>query len=133
MNHPAESSRENHQVLWPGLAWERSGENGGLAIERSDHMHVHANQFNPYVQMNAVYTAARAEAKMAAERTRKKLIDSAAALFGEADDGEGCVVRLSGEDASKDQPNQRDRQTGSGQEELNQPAKTDEDPFSGWA
>jgi hypothetical protein len=99
-------------------------------------MHVHANQFNAYVQMNSVYAAARAEAKMAAERTRKRLTDSAWALFGEADDGEGCVVRLSGEDASenpKDQPNQRDRQTGGSHESVKEAANGEENPFSGWA
>jgi len=70
-------------------------------------MHVHASQFNPNAQMNAIY-AARAEAGMAAARTRRKLIFSASALANEVDGETDCVVSLSGEDASRDQSNQQD-------------------------
>ena len=58
-------------------------------------MHVHASQFNPNAQMNAIY-AARAEAGMAAARTRRKLIFSASALANEVDGETDCVVSLSG-------------------------------------
>jgi hypothetical protein len=94
-------------------------------------MHMHATQFNPNAQMNAIY-AAKAEAEMAAARTRKKLVFSASALANEVDAEADCVVRLSGEDASQDQSDQQDSQ---GESSEKQSAQADEDgnPFSDWA
>ncbi len=56
-------------------------------------MHIHANQPNPNVQTDALYAESRAAAKQRAERTRKKLLESASALAGEASD-EDFVVEL---------------------------------------
>jgi hypothetical protein len=56
-------------------------------------MRVHQNQVNPNAQLDAMYAAQRAAAKREAERTRKKLVDSASELAGEADT-EACVVKL---------------------------------------
>lgn len=67
-------------------------------------MHPRNIQFDPNLQMNALYAAARAEAKKEAERTRKKLRTFASALAGELGDGADCVVQLTGDDASQGQP-----------------------------
>jgi hypothetical protein len=94
-------------------------------------MHVHASQFNPNAQMYSIY-AARAEAKVAAARTRRKLIFSASALANEADGETDCVVSLSGEDAPRGQSDQQDSQGESGGK---QDPQTDAEcsPFSHWA
>ena len=47
-------------------------------------MHVHASQINPCTQTDALYAAERAAAKRAAERTRKKLLELASEVGGEA-------------------------------------------------
>lgn len=94
-------------------------------------MHVHASQFNPNAQMNAIY-AAKAEAEMAAAQTRKKLIFSASALANEVDAEADCIVRLSGEDASQDQSDQQDSQ-GESSRKQNDQADPESGPFSDWA
>jgi hypothetical protein len=96
-------------------------------------MHVHGNQFNPNFQMNAIFAAARAEAKLAAERTRKKLMNAASMLEGdyEAD----YVVQLSEYSASHEDANQRNEQNQRGQTKSNGQASSESggDPFSDWA
>jgi hypothetical protein len=57
-------------------------------------MHIHANQINPNAQLDALYSAQRAAAKREAANTRKKLLEFASELAGEADSGEACVVRV---------------------------------------
>ena len=94
-------------------------------------MHVHASQFNPNAQMNAIY-AARAEAELAAARTRKKLIHSASALANEVDGEADCVVRFNGEDAPRDQSNQQDSQSEFGGKKQNPQADAESSPFSDW-
>jgi hypothetical protein len=56
-------------------------------------MRVHANQINPNAQLDAMYAAQKAAAQREAARTRKKLMDSASEMAGEAE-GDACVVRL---------------------------------------
>lgn len=56
-------------------------------------MRIHQNQINPNAQLDAMYAAQRAAAKREAERTRKKLVDCASEVAGEADT-EACVVKL---------------------------------------
>ena len=78
-------------------------------------MHVHPNQINPTIQTDALYAAERAAAKREAERTRKKLLEFASELAGEADSGEACVVRLGAREESQEQakhqkPNARKKQ-----------------------
>src|ERR1700735_1979963 len=58
---------------------------------RSIIMHIHANQPNPNAQTDALYAESKAAAKQRAERTRKKLLESASALAGEASDGDFVV------------------------------------------
>ncbi len=67
-------------------------------------MHVHANQPNPNIQLNTLYAAEKAEAKRETERTRKKLMEFASVLSGEA--GEACVVKLGARDGSEEQEKQ---------------------------
>ena len=95
-------------------------------------MHVHASQFNPNAQMNAIY-AAKAEAEMAAARTRRKLIFSASALANEVDGETDCVVRLSGEDAPREQSTQQDSQSESDSKKQNTQTDPESSPFSDWA
>jgi hypothetical protein len=74
-------------------------------------MHVHANQVNPNAPADALYAAERAAAKRAAEGTRKKLLESASELAGEAESEEGCVVKLGAREEAEEQAkpqNQRD-------------------------
>jgi hypothetical protein len=59
-------------------------------------MHVHANQTNPNIQLNTFYAAEKAEAKRETERTRKKLMEFASVLLGEA--GEAFAVQLGARD-----------------------------------
>jgi hypothetical protein len=95
-------------------------------------MHVHGNLFDPNLQLDAAYAAAKAEAKAEAERTRKKLLGDAGALAGESEDAEDCVVRLS-EDAQQDeQASQRD-QGSPNQQGQPDAAETPAKPFSDWA
>jgi len=94
-------------------------------------MRIH-NQVNPNYELNALSAAAKAEAKKEAERTRKKLFDSASALAGEYD--EAVVVKLSGDRESKEDSQQHTAQDQGGEkEQANSKAPQDDDTFSGWA
>jgi hypothetical protein len=57
-------------------------------------MHIHPNPINPNMQLDSLYAAGKAAAKREVERTRKRLLECASALSGEADSGEDCVVEL---------------------------------------
>ncbi len=70
-------------------------------------MHVHANQINPNTQLDALYAAERAAAKRAAESTRKKLLEFASELAGEADSEEACVVKLGAREESEGHAEER--------------------------
>ena len=96
-------------------------------------MHIHATQFNLDMQMYAVHAAARAEAKLAAERTRKKLMNFASILAGEVDGELDCVGRLSRDGTPREQPNQQDSQGEFTGEEQDTQADPGSDLFSNWA
>ena len=98
-------------------------------------MHVHLNQFDPSLQMNALNAAARAEAKWAAEQTRKRLLNSASALAGDYDIEADYVVRLSEDGTSREHPQQRGRQYQRGQKKSSAQANYEHgtEPFSDWA
>jgi hypothetical protein len=70
-------------------------------------MHVHANQVNANAQTDALYAAERAAAKRAAEGTRRKLLEFASELAGEAESEEGCVVKLGGREQAEEQARPR--------------------------
>ena len=94
-------------------------------------MFVHANQFDPNIQMSALYAAAKAEAQREAERTRKKLRNFASALAGEYDCADS-VVRLSEGEAYRGQDN---RQNQDGQRTQNEHSLSESVPntVSYWA
>jgi hypothetical protein len=96
-------------------------------------MHIHASQLNLNAELYAAQAAARAEAKMAAQQTRRKLISFASALAGEVDDPADCVVRLGGQGEPQGQSNQQDGQGETGENVQYAQADTEKDPFSGWA
>ncbi len=96
-------------------------------------MHIRASQLNLNADLYAANVAASAEARAAAEETRRKLISFASALAGEVDDPADCVVKLGGQGDRQDQSNQPD-----GEEEAAEDVSVDgedeeENPFSGWA
>src|SRR5271156_3311425 len=76
-----------------------AGHSADLCLRTRKTMHVHASQPNPNIQLNALYAAEKAEAKRETERTRKKLMQFASVLSGEA--GEACVVKLGAHDGSE--------------------------------
>jgi hypothetical protein len=85
---------------------------GGLpAVQECEEcfMHVHQNQVNPNAQLDAMYAAQKAAAKREAERTRKKLVEFASELAGEAD-SEACVVKLGAREESQAETKQQNPQ-----------------------
>jgi hypothetical protein len=77
------------------------------ACEVSTVVHVHANPINPNTQLDALYAAEKAAAKRAAESTRKKLLEFASELAGEADSAEACVVKLGAREEAQEQAQQQ--------------------------
>lgn len=96
-------------------------------------MHVHANQTNPNIQLNTLYAAEKAEAKRETERTRKKLMEFASVLSGEA--GEACVVKLGAHDGSEEQAKQDQRNENRSQKKQNESANGEgrDSSISDWA
>jgi hypothetical protein len=94
-------------------------------------LHIHGNQFDPNIQLNALDAAAKAEAKQQAEETRKKLLSAASALAGEAD----CVVKLSGDGASEENNDGGGRRNQDSEKKQGEQADSvsGEEPFSDWA
>jgi hypothetical protein len=88
-------------------------------------------QFDPNIQMNALFAAARAEALREALRIRKELRNFASALATEYD-GADCVVKLSGDDASQGQPSQQNQGDQKNQNDEPDP-ESDANPASYWA
>jgi|HubBroStandDraft_4_1064222.scaffolds.fasta_scaffold479829_2 hypothetical protein len=66
-------------------------------------MHVHANPINLNAQLDSLYSAQKAEAKKEAANIRKKLSEFASELAGEADGGEGAIVKLGAREESEEQ------------------------------
>jgi hypothetical protein len=91
-------------------------------------MRVHGNQIDSNIDLNGLYAAAKTEAKLEAERIRKKLL--IAGMAGESDDAD-CVVSLSGEGAPGNEASQQEAK-GQGEEKKDE-AEGGEKPFSGWA
>lgn len=66
-------------------------------------MHVHANQFDPNLQLSNLQTA---EAKKNAEQVRKKLLNAASALAGDYGDEPDCIVSLGAKQESQNDGDQ---------------------------
>ncbi len=94
-------------------------------------MHVHGNQINPNVQLDAMYAAQKAEAKRAAERTRKKLLELASEAAGDAE-AEASVVRLGAREEAGGDTKQRDQRQSQGKKpDANE--GQEESSISDWA
>jgi hypothetical protein len=95
-------------------------------------MHVHASPINPNAQLDALYAAERAAGKREAERTRKKLLEFASDLSGDADPAEGCVVELGAHEDSQEQRKEQSEQGGGKQKDGAEPEDAD-NSISDWA
>jgi hypothetical protein len=104
---------------------QTASEGAKVCLQRSEAVHVHANQPNPNIQLNSLYAAEKAEAKRETERTRKKLMEFASVLAGEA-----CIVKLGAHDESQEQAKQDQRQRSRKEEED---AEARDAPISDWA
>jgi hypothetical protein len=65
-------------------------------------MHIHPNQTNPSAQLDALYSAEKAAAKAAAASTRKKLLEHASEISGDAE--EAYVVQVESREESQPHP-----------------------------
>jgi hypothetical protein len=95
-------------------------------------MHIHPNQINPNLQLDNLYAAEKAAAKREVERTRKKLLEFASKLEGEAESGGDYIVKL-GE--RKEEQNEQDQRNSKGRKKLKEqigPEPTD-NSVSDWA
>jgi hypothetical protein len=94
-------------------------------------MHIHPNQINPNTQLDALYAADKAAAKREVERTRRKLLEFASEIAGEADSEEDCIVQLGAREEGRKQQNQS---RGSRKKQKEQMGTVDEDnSLSDWA
>lgn len=84
-------------------------------------MHVRANQINPYAQLDSMYAAQKAARRRAAEQTRRKLLEFASALAGEAD-SEASVVKLKERDSPHEQTAQQNQQKTANRKKQEEPA-----------
>ncbi len=98
-------------------------------------MHVHANQVNPNAQTDALYAAERAAAKRAAEGTRRKLLEFASELAGEAESEEGCVVKLGAREQAEEQAQPRHQQSQRSRKKSKEQADSEDarNAISDWA
>jgi hypothetical protein len=95
-------------------------------------MHVHPNQPNPNLQMDALYAADKAAAKKEVERTRRKLLEFGSEITGEADSGEDCVVQLGAREEGQKRQNQQSQPSRKKQKEQLDSAEAD-NSISDWA
>jgi hypothetical protein len=98
-------------------------------------MHGHSNQINSSTQLDALYAAEKAAATRQAERTRKRLLESASKLAGESDSGDACVVKLGTHEESQEQAKQQNQQNQASGENQKEPAdsKSARSSVSAWA
>jgi hypothetical protein len=70
-------------------------------------MHIHPNQINANAQLDSLYAADKAAAKREAENTRRKLMEFASEIAGEAESGEDCIVQLGAHEEGQKQQKRR--------------------------
>jgi hypothetical protein len=96
-------------------------------------MHIHPNQINPAVQLDALRSTEKAAANAAAARTRKKLTESASELAGEAA-SEAFVVEVeSQENPDEENPRRQKNQNSGGKAAETQDLEADNHSVSDWA
>lgn len=93
-------------------------------------MHIHPNQISPNAQLDALQSAQKAAATAAAARTRKKLMESASKLAGDAA-SEAFVVEVESHEDSQERDHRR-RKPGRKREEAEDRAEVNYS-VSDWA
>ena len=97
-------------------------------------MHIHPNQINPNMQLDGLYAAEKAAAKREVERTRKKLLESASKLAGQAESEEDCIVKLGSDDQEQKQQGQsRQKQSGRRKSTEQLSSENADSSISDWA
>jgi hypothetical protein len=96
-------------------------------------MHVHANQINPNTQLDALNAAEKAAGKRAAESTRRKLLEFASELAGEADSEEDCVVKLGAREESEEHAAEQNQQGGARKPKTDAEDEEEDRSISDWA
>ncbi|HEY1660505.1 MAG TPA: hypothetical protein VGG14_19295 [Candidatus Sulfotelmatobacter sp.] len=76
-------------------------------------MHIHPNQINPNAQLDSLQSAQKAAAATAAARTRKRLMEAASKLAGEAA-SEAFVVDVESNEDSREGDHRRRKPGGKG-------------------
>ena len=93
---------QRRSVVVPAEDWWKD-----LVAEEDGYMHIHPNQNNLNVQMNALDAAEKAAAQREAAETRRKLREFSAKVAAESACGEDCVVKLGARQESQEQPKGR--------------------------
>lgn len=75
----------------------------GLVGGEDGYMHIHPNQNNLNIQINALEAAEKAAAQREAAETRRKLREFSAKTAAESAYGEDCVVKLGARQESQEQ------------------------------
>jgi hypothetical protein len=97
-------------------------------------MHIHPSQINANAQTDALYAADKAAAKREVERTRKKLLEFASELTGEAASGEDCIVQLGSREESSHEEGRPQKRHLANQNANNEEANSEDDTsISDWA
>ena len=90
-------------------------------------MHVHGNQMNPNAALDAAYAAQKAAEAREAAATRKKLLEFASALAGDAD---SVVLKSKDEEEPSRHPQRQNQQNSNPQnarrQKTNAPADAEE-------
>lgn len=96
---------------------------------------MHANQVNPYVQLDASYAAQKAAAKQEAANIRKKLTEFASILTGESGSSEAGITKLHSREESQEQTAQQNPQKQGSREKQTQAPESGEaeNSVSEWA
>ncbi|MGA2813701.1 MAG: hypothetical protein ABSG16_20045 [Candidatus Acidiferrum sp.] len=96
-------------------------------------MHIHSNQMNPNIQLDALEAAQKAAAQQEAANTRKKLREFSAKVGAESELGEDCVVKLGKREEPESQTEREQRNPKSGKKPKNEGAAGAKDSVSEWA
>jgi hypothetical protein len=96
-------------------------------------MHIHPNQTNPSAQLDALNSAEKAAANAAAASTRKKLLEHASKISGDAAAEEAYIVQVESREESQPQ-RQNSQHKNSEKQEVKNPQEDEEDhSVSDWA
>jgi hypothetical protein len=102
--------RVRNPVEFVGVRNEDCSGSAETLPERRIAVHIRPSQLNPNIQLDAMYAAEKAAAKREAERTRKKLMESASKLAGESESGEASIVEIGAREESREESSRQERQ-----------------------